>query len=383
MYLVILEKGDNKMNGKITSRQGILLITICRITTVLTVMSTIYMPPSNQDNWIIIILSFVYTSLSSLPVLYLSKRFNESTIIGYLSKVFGKVVGNFLGILYSIYFATVSIQFSYITIQMIRSSFLTDTKPIFIILFLFLICTYTASKSTGVVFRFAELSVPVILFSLVSFALLGYNTFDLKVFLPILRDSSFLDINIGAFQLSIIFIDILILAMIVPELENKEEINEIFIKSVIYSLIFVLLTVIVTQASLGIEQSKHSNFPLLTYIRRIRAYSSFERIESIYILMWLIAMIVKITIYIHISKKSFQELLRKRTGNKILYTIVIFIIIATYYIAEINPMMLEIKPIKLPGYTYYFIFKTLIPFLALLVYMIRRKSIEKNKKPSN
>lgn len=365
------------MNENISSRQIILLITICRITTILTVMSTIYMPPANQDIWIIIIISFFYTILTSIPILFLSNKFNNMTIIKYMEKVFGKAIGKLIGISYGMLFVAVGILFSYITIQMIRASFLTDTYPFITIFFLISCCIYFGSKSIGVIAKSSELFVPVILAVITFFIFLGYNKIDLTVLLPIYRDSTFLSINYGSILLSYIFVDIHILPMILPQMENKKDLNKVFIKSVFYSLAFILMVVVATQTSLGVEQAKHSNFPFLDFIRLINVFSIFERIESIYIVMWMIAMIIKITVYIYIASKAFAETFGRKFSNIFIYIVGAVVGLITYYIAEFRPLLLEISSIKPLEYTVYIIFKTGIPLIAVIVYFFRRKSLDK------
>lgn len=368
------------MAEKISSRQIILLITICRITTILTVMSIIYIPPSNQDIWIIIIISFFYTMLVSSPILFLTNRFNYLTTIGCMEKIFGRIIGVIIGVLYGMFFVGVAILFTYITIQMIRIAFLINTKPLITIVSLISCCIYFGSKGIGVIAKSAEVFVPVILGVIIFFILLGYNKIDFTVLLPVYKDSTFLDINYGSILLSYIFMDTHILPMIVPQMENKKEINKVFIKFVFYSLVFVLLIVVVTQISLGVEQAKHSNFPFLTFIRLINVYSIFERIESIYIIMWLIAMVIKISVYIYIASQSFAEICRKKGSNTFLYIVGAIVSLITYYIAEFRPLMLEIALIKPLEYIIYIIFTTGIPLIALIVYLFRRKSLNKQEK---
>lgn len=371
------------MKEGISSRQAILLITICRIISVLTIMSAIYMGPANQDTWIVVLTSFIYTILASIPILFLSNKFNNLTIIEYMEKIFGKFVGKVVAIIYAIFYTRTAILFSYIAIQMIRSSFLPDTKPIITIVVLMISCVYIASKGSEVIARFAETFVPIILIMISIFIALGYNNVDLSVLLPIYKDSTFLNINYGAIQLAFTFIDINILAMITPKLENKKEINSIFIKSVVYSLVFVLASVVATQGSLGVEQARHSNFPFLAYIRRIKAYSIFERIESIYIIMWILAMIIKITTYIYISSQGIKEIFKKKSGNMFLYITGALVGLVTFYVAEINPIIPEVVEIGFPEYVYYFTHKTLIPLIAVIVYLFRRKTFEEQQKLRN
>lgn len=368
------------MTEKVTNRQAILLIVICRIVTILTVMPTVNVEPANQDIWIVVIVSFFYTILVAVPLLFISNKFNDLNLIGVVEKIFGKFLGKLVGIIYIIFYIIMAILSFYTTTQMIRTSFLPDNKPMIIIIILMISCIYLCSKGSVSIGRYAELFTPALLILLGIFIILGYDNVDFSILLPIYKDSTFWNINLGAIKLTYIFLDLNILLMIGPKLEHKEEKNKIFVKSVFYSLIAVLITVVVTQCALGIEQTKHSNFPLLLYIRLIRAYSIFERVESIYILLWIFAMIIKISAYIHIADEGMKEIFKKESGNKYLYMIGVISILATYYLADINPKYIQIINLKNWQYIYAFIHKTGIPLIALLVYFIRRKKIEPGEK---
>ena len=368
------------MSEKVTSRQAILLITICRIATILTIMPTINVEPFNQDIWIVIIVSFFYTILISLPVLFLSNKFNDLNFIGIMGKILGKFIGKILGIIYVVFYIRTAILFLYITVQMIRTSFLPNNKPIITIVILMISCIYICSKGSVTMGRYAELFAPGMLVSIILFIILGYNNVDLSILLPIYKDSTLWEINYGAIKLTYLFLDFSILLMIAPKLEHKEEIKKIFFRSVFYSTIIILITVVVTQATLGIEQAKHSNFPFLAYIRLIRSYSIFERVESIYILLWIIAMIIKVSAYIHIADEGMKEIFKKGSGNKNLYIIGTICILVTAYFADINPRYIEMENTSNWEYVYYFIHKSVIPLIAFLVYFIRRKKFTSEEK---
>ncbi len=53
------------------------------------------------------------------------------------------------------------------------------------------------------------------------FIILGYNNYDFTVLLPVLKDSTFKELNIGAIDSGIKFSDIIILAMIPPLFRKK------------------------------------------------------------------------------------------------------------------------------------------------------------------
>lgn len=368
------------MSEKVTNRQAVLLIMVCRIVTMLTIMPTVSVEPANQDIWIVIIVSFFYTILISIPIFFISNRFNDLNLIGVMGKIFGKFIGKIVGIIYIIFYIMMAILSLYTSVQMIRTSFLPDNKPIITIIILMISCIYFCSKGSVTIGRYAELFAPGLLVILGIFIILGYENVDLSILLPIYKDSTFWNINYGAIKLTYLFLDLNILLMIAPKLEHKEEKNKIFIKSTFYSLIFVLTTVVVTQSALGIEQAKHSNFPFLLYIRLIRAYSIFERVESIYIILWIFAMVIKISAYIHIADEGMKEIFKKESGNKYLYMIGVICVLVTYYFSDIKPMYIEIIHVIDWQYIYSFIHKTGIPLIALLVYFIRRKKIGPGEK---
>ncbi len=368
------------MIEKISTRQTILIITISRIATIITIMPIIHMGPANQDIWIMSILSFFYTIVTNMPLLFLSTKFSNLTLIGYMEKIFGKFFGKIIGVLYGVLFMRVAILFFYIAVQMIRTAFMTELESIIIILVLMTFCLYISSRGLEVLARTAEFFGPIIIVSLILVIFLGFNNIDLTILLPIYRDSTFLSINLGAIEMSLIFTDLYILTMNIPQLENKKDIKKIVINSITYSLLIILMMVIVTQTSLGIEQAKHSNYPFLTYIRMVRTYSIFERIESAFLAIWLIFIMARIISYLYISGYAFKEIFEKENINIFIYPIAIITTIITYYIVDIWPMMFEIIKLKMSEYVYYFLFKVGIPLIAVIVYFLRRKKFEKQER---
>lgn len=371
------------MMEKISTRQEILIITVSRLSTVITIMTIIHTGTANQDIWIALILSAFYTIITNIPLIFLSTKFSDLTLIGYMEKIFGKIIGKIIGILYGVLFIRIVVFFFYIAIQMIRMAFMTELSPVVIIFVIMIVCIYAASSGLEVLARTVEVFGPIIIGSIIIFVLLGYNNIDFSILLPVYKDSTFLGVNRGALQISLVFTDLYILSMNMPQLENKKDIYIISIRSTIYSLVIILMMLVVTQTSLGIEQAKHSNYPFLTYVRMVRTYSIFERIESAFLVTWTVTIMTKISAYIYISGYAFKEIFKKKNANIFIYSISIISAAITYYLADINSMIVEIITPKLPEYIYYFIFKTVIPIIAVIVYFFRRKSLNKQQRLSN
>lgn len=269
------------------------------------------MGPANQDIWLMIISTF-YCLLFNIPLIFLAMRFSNLSIIQYMEKIFGKYIGKVLGILYGLFFIRVAIHYYYIEIQMIRTTFMDELSPIIIILVLMIVSIYEASRGLEVSVRTVEFFGPIVVASLILFIVLGFNNIDLTVLLPIYEDSTLSRINMGAIEASLIFTDPNLLSMTFPSLSNKKDVVKIVVKSKIYSQLIIILMVIATQVSLGVEQARHSNFPFLTYVRLVRTYSIFEWIEAAFLVTWLIIVTTRSVSYLYISSKAFKEVVNKK-----------------------------------------------------------------------
>ncbi len=364
------------MLEKITSRQVIYLISINRVVTTITMMSTIRMGPKNQDIWIIIIGSFFYTMVLYSPMLFLSNKFKDISVVKFIEKIFGRTLGKIVSLFYCLYFINIAIQFTYRSIQTIRTLFLPIIPVIIPISVFILACVYLSIKGIEIIGRLAELIGPIVFVAILLLFILGSRGLDLSILLPIYKDSTFSQINAGSLQLFSLFTDGFILTGIMQNLENKEEANKVFVKSVLYSLIIILLSVVFTQCSLGIEQAKHSNFPFFLFVRLIDSHSVFQRIEAIYITMWIACMILRISIYLYLSSDGLKQVLNKKTRKGCIYGVGLLVGAVTYYISNFNPQIETIVNIQAIDYISHLIFSTVIPLIGVIVYFFRRKSME-------
>lgn len=365
---------------RITSRQAVLLLSMFRITLVISYTPALGLPPANQDVWIAVMLSFVYTLILRIPVLFLANKFNNLTMMEYTEKIMGKFIGKFIIIIYGIYFLAYSVFTLIIQSQFVGVAVLTRTPYWIMIILVLVLSIYICIKGLVILYWSAELIIPVALFSIISLIILGLKNVDFNLMLPILSDSTFLEVNQGAIMLSFILTDILILVMSVSFLENKQDINKIFIKSNFYSVIVVAIVIIVTQGTLGVEQAKHSNYPFLIYTRLIDYSSVFERIDLIFVISWLSANVGRVIFYMYLSFMAFKHILRPKNDKALIYVINILVSIISLYLLNIGTKIMSKGSLNTILMYISIIFVTLIPLIAMIVYFFRRKSINRIEK---
>lgn len=362
-------------NIRVSSYQTTLLIIVFRIGLAFSYLPATSIPPGNQDNWIMILLSIPYTIVLCFPILFLSNKFKSFTLIEYMELIFGKTLGKILGSFYSLIFLLYAIIFVSVLAEILNATMFPQTPTWVTLLIMLTTCIYVSYKGLEAIARGGEIFGPFILLVTVIVSILGVNILDFNVFLPILSDSTFKKINLGAIDIALKFSDVLILTMIVPYLDNKEELNKIFMKSLIYSVLLVVLTLIVTQAALGIEQAKHANFPFFTFARLINVFQVVHRIESIYVVAWIITNIGKITGYLFFSTMALSQTFKKRDNKAYIIPMSIIIFIISLVIKERRSVVAVKQPLDKTSLFLALISVFIIPTIALIIYFFKRDKL--------
>lgn len=369
---------------KVTTRQMILFLIITRVSIAISVMPAINLPPFNQDTWIMTFVSLIYTFIAMIPILFLANKFTDYSMIGYTKLLFGNTMGKILGILYGLNFMMIAINGITIQSELVASTILTSASNITIIIFMIITCIYLVSRGIITFTRSTEFLTPVSMFVIISLLLLGVNNVDFNIIFPVLKDSSLMDISDGAIRLAFFYNDIFLLAMLVPELENKKNINKIFIISTTLSLLFLAISILMVFGTVGIEFARHSNFPFLLYTRTINSFKIFERIESIFVLVWLITSLTRIAGFIYIATRSFRELFNKKEEEKpILFIVGAIVGIVSMLILNMRSVIGVRKYFDLYFGILFVIFVIGLPILTCIVYFFKRKSIDMKEKPKS
>lgn len=371
------------MKEMITSRQMIALMTLTRLSIALSRMPTTNIRPFNQDVWIMVLVSIIYTYLAMIPLLYLAKKFRDVRMIGYLDIIHGKAIGKILAFLYGLYFLFTSILAATIQSELITTSILADTSENLIVIAMIATSVYCVSRGVMTGIRAIEVLSPIAITIVLILMVFGVNNFKYDLLLPILSDSTILDINLGAMELTAYYQEIFFLTMLVPYLENKSDINKIFVKSAIYSLGLLAVIVIICYITFGVEYIQHSNFPFLLYARSIDLMEVVERIDSVAVVAWIIASSIRISAYLAISVITIREIFNKdETDKKILVILSSILFLVTLYVVNTRSVIIAVEDILRLTCALSFIFTIVVPSITCVVYFIRRKSIESNT-PNN
>lgn len=366
---------ETRIKDKIYTHQAIFLITIYRCIIPLTYAPLIKSQYANQDIWIMILLSIPYTILISFPLLYLTNKFKGMNLLEYTEKIMGKIIGRILSIVYGIFFLLCLIFFTCIFIEILNSALYPNTPPWVNMSILIVTILYIVSKGPMNIARLSEMLSPLLLFTFLMLLVLGFENYDFDFLFPILKDSTFKQLNLGAMFNSVLYIDILFLVMIASNLEEKKDLNKIFIHSLLYTTIVSLLTSVAIQATLGITYTKYVNFPFYNFARLIRIGDTMG-FDLLYIFIWIIGVILRISGYFYISTIALRKIFN--VGNQIIYILVTIVMTVALYIQSKRTIVTEkaVPLVFIVGVTVTSVIA--IPLILLITYFFRRKKLKNN-----
>lgn len=364
---------SNKQD-KLYYHQSLLFIIIFKIMMALTYMPSLNIPPANQDVWIVNLVSIPYTIALALPLLYLSNKFKHC-LIDTSEIIMGKFIGKIIGIYYSLFFFTHLVFFTSIFVEILNSSLYDETPTIVNVLILMVTCAYIANKGIMNLARLGEITIPFIIILFFILALLGFKNYNFQIFLPILKDSKLADINKGAIISSLRYIDILIITMLIPYLDDKKVVNKLFLKALIYSMIIVVISVIVVQATLGIEYAKRVNFPYYNFARLITIGDT-QGFDLLYVISWIIGKVIKVSGYMYFTTIAISKV-TKKNNKYFIIPVAIVTLIAVVWIKDTRPVIAVTDPFRQFMNLLSVISILIIPTIILIVYFFRRKSINK------
>lgn len=363
-----------RKKDKVYYHQILLLIVILRMMVGLTYLPVSKISPANQDAWIVLLMSIPYTIIFCLPLLYLSNKFNKYNLLEVSERIMGKFFGRIIAVFYSITFFIFTVFFSSVFVEILDSSLFRRTPTIVSMSILLITCAYIVNKGLTNMARLVEIIVPIILLVFFILAILAYDNYDFTVLLPILSDSTFTEINAGAINIGLRYIDILVIAMIVPNLDVKTNVNKIFIRALIYSIFIIILASIVVQATFGIEYVKRINFPYFTFARLI-SIGEAQGFDALYISSWILGHIIKISAYIYFTSVALGKV-ANRGNQKFKIPIAIAILIIVLLIKDRRPIVAVDEPIQQIMMTLSVSSIIVVPSIISIVYLFRKKNLK-------
>jgi spore germination protein KB len=235
---------------------------------------------------------------------------------------------------------------------------------------------YVARKGAGTIARVAFFVGPYILLTILLFLLLSLDQLDLAILQPVLADSSFLELNLGAFLTACYSPETLALLVLATFLRPKTSANKILVYSTLLFAAAFMIMVIPTLTLLGLDIARHSWNPYYMFTRQVTAFSFIQRVESLNVIAWYLGLLIKSALFLFMSCYTLSRVFGTKSHAPFVAPacLVAFVVLLLPYVnrAVVIDFLRSYKtftPIML-----FFIF--VLPLAVIAVYLFRRRRVD-------
>lgn len=303
----ILRKEFKIMNhSKIGTVESIMLI-LC-IIIIHTVLSLPKILLNNTKS--ATILNIIYVTIIALFLIFLIchlfKKFPGMDILDISEFLGGKFFRNILGTIFIIYFVISSSIFLRNFCECLKIVYYPSTSIIFVILFFIGAVCITNHLEFNATLKANLLIIPIVLVSIIFLFCLNFRNFTPQRVFPLLGNGFFSTFVTGIGNIAS-FNGIVFLYFLPPLLKETNKFKKISILSIIISAVYLILSVSIILFMFNFFISTDEIMPLYTAATYIEFGTFFQRLESVFLLIWMIAFACYLSIVskfaIHIFKK--------------------------------------------------------------------------------
>ena len=310
---------------KITSRQAIMMVLT------VFVAHTIVSLPQNliKNTKSATIINLVYVGILAILLAYiiyrLLKNFASLDIIDISEYLGGTVFKNIVGSFFIVYFMVSSASLLREFCEGLRIAFFPMTNILFIIFPFILGMFINNNLSFGSNAKTISIVFPIVLASIIFLFFANYENFAFERMFPILG-KGFVNTFITGIGNITAFGGISCLYFLPPYLKEPQKMKKICLTSVIIWLIYFIFCVstILFMFSFFIEADKV--LPLYSAARYIEFGTFFQRLEAIFMLIWILEVSCYVIVANRFSMSIFQKManLQEQRPLALIFPIIIF-----------------------------------------------------------
>ncbi|MFT8322555.1 MAG: GerAB/ArcD/ProY family transporter [Bacillus sp. (in: firmicutes)] len=335
---------------------------------------------ARKDAWLAILLSMTCGIILFFIYYFLFRQYPSLPLTAYTRKIFGKLLGSFIGYIYIVYFLYIASRNIRDISDLLVASALRETPSIAIIIPLVLSICYVLFLGIEVLARTSEVFIVILGFFGVAgnlFVLVSGNV-EFHHLLPILENGWRPILNTAVpYTTEFPFGEMMVFTMILPFLNKAKYVKKVWLSAVIFSGFILSWTVSLNIAVLGVDVTERATFPTLATVGKINLLDFVQRLDAIIVFTLLITVFFKAAIFIYAGVMGIVDLFHLTSHHRILFpigTIVIYVsfITASNFQEHINEGRDISYYIHLP-------LLMLLPFIMLIFSFIRNKFKKKAK----
>ncbi len=267
------------------------------------------------------ILNLLYVGIIAIILSYfiykLLKKFPGFDIIDISELAFGKIFKNIIGIIFIAYFIISSSMLLRNFCESLKILYYPMTNIIFIIGF-FIISNSLANRlEFNATLKTNLIVFPIILFSMIFLFIANIDKFIPERIFPILGGGFYNTFVLGLTNLAS-FSGIAFIYFLPPFLKEPDKLKQISLISVGLTAIYLILSVATLLFMFSFFQNTNEIAPLYNVARYIEFGSFFERLDSLFLLIWILSFACYFSIVTKFAMHIFKKLTNIETKKPLI-----------------------------------------------------------------
>ena len=219
----------------------------------------------------------------------------------------GKILKNIIGFIFILYFVISSCIFLRNFAECLEIVYYPSTDIIFIILFFIISIPITTKLAFNANLKANLIIIPIVLISIVFLFIVNIRSFSVQRIYPILGNG-FYETFLSGITNIYAFSGIVLIYFLPPLLKEPNKLMKISITGTIISSIYLLFVVSLIIFIFPVFVELDEVLPLYTIATYVEFGSFFQRLESVFLLIWLIAFACYLSIVINFSLFTFKKI---------------------------------------------------------------------------
>lgn len=332
-------------------------------------------PETKQDAWIAIIIYILPGILLQIIYTYLWSKYPSDTIVSYMPKIFGKIIGNILSILYIVFFEYEASRVLRDMIELLKIAAMPKLSPILIGFILMLVIGYGAYLGLENICRAAHSLLYLgIFFTILEWILLLLTPEVLKFYnLKPMLEMGIVPIIKKSWKLiTFPYGESIVLAMFFSNVVETSRVRKAAVLGIILLGLLMSINTIMFITVLGVDYASASLFPLLQTLRIIKVGETFDRMDIFIILIMIMAGFIKVSFFMYASMLGTNQLIKTKNMKFLAIPFSILLLILSQIIARNYPQHIYVGQVLTLTYIHLPL-AIIIPIVAALICLVRRK----------
>ncbi len=295
--------------GKFGTAEAIYLITLVIASKAFYTSIRVMIKKTGTAAWYMTLVSGIVSIIFFLLISLVMKRFPGKNLVDIFELVTGRFLGKILTLLFSAYYVYYAGSSLREFLEMIKVYNLPYTPPSLIIIAFMAVVVVLAYIGLEAIARLASVSFYPILIGIAIILFLAYPYYHVRAIFPIGGYGIAETIESGFFRSSA-YDEVVILAFIINSINGVKTFKKVGIYSIVISGIVFLFTCLCNVMAFDYTMASENVSDLFQLARVIYFSRFFQRIESIFLFIWIIASLITVGLAFYIAISSFCRAFR-------------------------------------------------------------------------